>query len=66
MDNLSNSSARSAISNRPKQVFFDNELIDSEYITKSIIYTQGYIIIETPEYIKNKVQGDKKVIVRNL
>ena len=55
MDNLSNSSARSAISNRPKQVFFDNELIDSEYITKSIIYTQGYIIIETPEYIKNKV-----------
>lgn len=39
MDILSNASARSSISNRPKQVFIDNEMLDTEYITKAVIYS---------------------------
>lgn len=43
----------------------DGEIMDSEYITKNIVFNSS-IIIETPELVKNKVHGDKTVMVRLL
>jgi hypothetical protein len=40
-------------------------MMDSEYITKNVIFNSN-VLIETPELIKNKVHGDKVVIVRLL
>lgn len=67
MDNLSQSSFRSSGSmfQAPRKAFVDGEMLDGEYVTKQII-TQSNILIETPEHIKNKVQGDKVVHVRSM
>lgn len=65
MDTLSQSSYYSSASrfNAPKKVMIDGELIDGEYITKNIIFNSN-IVVETPELIKNKVHGDKTVMIR--
>lgn len=41
----------------------DGELLDGEYFSKNIIFNSN-IVIETPELIKNKVHGDKTILVR--
>lgn len=43
----------------------DGELLDGEYFTKQIVFNSN-IQIETPELIKNKVHGDKTILVRLL
>lgn len=67
MDNLSQTSFRSSASrfNAPRKVMVDGEMMDAEYITKNIVFNST-IMVETPELVKNKVQGDKTVMVRLL
>jgi hypothetical protein len=43
----------------------DGEMMDGEYFTKAIIFNSN-LIVDTPEIVKNKVHGDKTVMVRLL
>ncbi len=64
-DNLSQASFHSTLSrfSAPRKVMVDGEMMDGEYLTKNVVYNSN-IVIETPELIKNKVHGDKIIVVR--
>lgn len=47
----------------PRKLIADGEEFDGEYLVKDIVFN-SQIIIETPQTIINKVQGDKQVVVR--
>lgn len=65
MDYMSVGSVRSGVSfaNTPRKVIADGEEFDGEYLVKEVVYSSN-IQVQVPELIKNRVQGDKQVVVR--